>query len=171
MKEILSAIAQYAEAYARLEKLQRTRTEIIPTGDQKTGAIAEFYAGVLARHMYPEAEITFGPHSQTAWDIRVTHPHHPERLIQVKAVSAHSMTGRISPIHGGWHLLWLMRLDVGLQPEAIWCLEANQVPCPGKGLHNRTMPKPGLPESGSSEFRERMDLTPTLREALASLLP
>jgi hypothetical protein len=125
MQEILSAIAQYAEAYARLEKIQRTRTAIIPTGDQKTGAIGEFYAGVLARHMYPEAEITFGPHSQAAWDLKVTRSSHPELLIQVKAVSAHSMTGRISPIHGGWHLLWLMRLDAGLRPEAIWSLGAS----------------------------------------------
>ena len=44
---IKKAIADYAVAYNRLEKLQRSENQeadqLIPIGDQKTGAIGEFF--------------------------------------------------------------------------------------------------------------------------------
>ncbi|MEW5967166.1 MAG: hypothetical protein AB1720_09280 [Pseudomonadota bacterium] len=153
MQEIFEAIDQYASAYARLERIQRSRPLEIPIGDQKTGVIAEFFARIYARHRFPEAVLEFGSASEHAWDIKVLRPGQPELKVQVKAVSAHSQTSRVSPIHPGWHQLWLMRLDEHLRPHALWVIEAKTAPWSNTVLKNRTMPKLGKPQSGSAELR------------------
>jgi hypothetical protein len=171
MHELFDAIHQYAVAYAKLEKLQRSRTLEIPIGDQKTGAIAEFYARIYARHRFPEASFEYGSASQHAWDIKVIRPGGPELKMQVKAVSAHSQTSRISPIHHGWNELWLMRLDEHLRPHALWVIEAQTVPWSTKLLKNRTMPKLGNPRSGSAELRGAANQTVNFLAALTATNP
>ena len=94
VQELFDAIDQYAVAYARLERLQRARTQEIPIGDQKTGAIAEFFARIYAKQRFHDAELVFGSASEHAWDIKVILANQPEIKVQVKAVSAHSQTGR-----------------------------------------------------------------------------
>lgn len=167
MQEIFDAIDQYADAYARLEQLQRSRTLEIPIGDQKTGVIAEFFARIYARHRFPEAALEFGSASEHAWDIKVLRPGQPELKVQVKAVSAHSQTSRVSPIHPGWHQLWLMRLDENLRPHALWVVEAKTAAWSNTLLKNRTMPKLGNPQSGSAELRAGANET---TQFLATLL-
>jgi len=153
VQEIFDAIKQYAVAYARLERLQRSRTQEIPIGDQKTGVIAEFFARIYAEHRFPEATLEFGSATQHAYDIKVILATQPEIKVQVKAVSAYSLTSRVSPIHPGWHQLWLMRLDKHLLPHAFWIVEAQKVAWSNTLLKNRTMPTLGNPQSGSAELR------------------
>lgn len=126
VQEIFDAIDQNADAYARLEQLQRSRAGEIPIGDQKTGVIAEFFARIYARHRFLKATFEFGAASEHAWDINVLQVDQPAIKVQVKAVSAHSQTSRVSPIHPGWHQLWLMRLDEHLQPHVLWVVDARK---------------------------------------------
>ncbi len=171
MQEIFDAIDQYAVAYARLEQLQRSRPLEIPIGDQKTGVIAEFFARIYARHRFPEAALEFGSASEHAWDIKVLRPGQPELKVQVKAVSAHSQTSRVSPIHPGWHQLWLMRLDEHLRPHALWVVEAQTAAWSNTLLKNRTMPKLGNPQSGSAELRAGSNETIPFLAALVTANP
>jgi hypothetical protein len=168
MQEIFQAIDQYALAYGRLEQLQRSSQEDIPIGDQKTGAIAEFFSRIYARHRFPNAKFEFGSASEPCWDIKVLDNGRPEIKVQVKAVSAHSQTSRISPIHPGWHQLWLMRLDECFQPQTLWVFEAQNSSWSQKLLKNRTMPKIGSPRSGSAELRGGANETAQLHAALES---
>lgn len=165
MQEIFDAITTYATAYCRLEELQQRRTADIPIGDQKTGAIAEFYARIYARYRFHDGRFEFGSVVQPGWDIKVTWR---QRVIkvQVKTVSAHSKTSRVSPIHPGWNELWLMRLDRSLQPVAFWIIEAGQVSWAGEVLRNRTMPRLTDPSFGSPELRGATDRTKQLAEAI-----
>lgn len=171
VQEIFDAIGQYADAYARLERLQRSHPLEIPIGDQKTGVIAEFFARIYAKHRFPEAALEFGTASQHAWDIKILRPSQPEIKVQVKAVSAHSKTSRISPIHPGWHQLWLMRLDEHLRPHALWVVEAQDKVWSNYLLKNRTMPKLGNAKSGSVELRAATNETTLLLAALATIKP
>ncbi len=79
--------------------------------------------------------------------------------MQVKAVSAHSQTSRVSPIHPGWHELWLMRLDEHLRPQALWVIEAIKATWSNSLLKNRIMPRLGDASSGSTELRNGINKT------------
>jgi len=171
MRDIFDAIDQYADAYGRLEQLQRARTNEIPIGDQKTGVIAEFYARIYAKHRFPTGMFEFGSASEHAWDIKVIRPGQQDIKVQVKAVSAHSQTSRVSPIHSGWHELWLMRLDEQLRPQALWVIEATSAPWSQSTLKNRTMPKLGNASSGSAELRCGANETTAFLAALATANP
>jgi hypothetical protein len=167
MQEIFDTIDEYAKAYLRLENIQRSCTNIIPIGDQKTGVIAEFYARIYAKDKFSGATFKSGSASQHAWDIKIIQDGQPEVKVQVKAVSEHSKTSRISPIHPGWNQLWLMRLDALFRPLVLWIIEAQNVPWSNKLQKNRTMPKFGkLHSSGSVELRSGKDETEYLLDAL-----
>jgi len=171
VQDIFDAIDQYAKAYGTLEQLQRTRTAEIPIGDQKTGVIAEFFARIYAKSRFPNAIFEFGSASEHAWDIKVLQLGQPEIKIQVKAVSAHSQTSRVSPIHAGWHQLWLMRLDEHLRPQALWVIEAEKASWSQRLLKNRTMPKLGKNQSGSAELRGGANKTAAFLAALVKVNP
>ena len=171
MQDIFDAIDQYAKAYGTLEQLQRTRTAEIPIGDQKTGVIAEFFARIYAKSRFPNATFEFGSASEHAWDIKVVLPGRPQIKVQVKAVSAHSQTSRVSPIHAGWHQLWLMRLDEHLRPQALWVIEAEKASWSQRLLKNRTMPKLGNAQSGSVELQGGTNETKAFLTALTIANP
>ncbi len=166
MQEIFDAIDQYAEAYAKLEQIQRARTLDIPIGDQKTGVIAEFFARIYAKQRFLEAEFKFGSASEHAWDIKIVRAGQPDLKVQVKAVSGHSRTSRISPIHSGWDQLWLMRLDIHLRPHALWVIEAPNVPWSNELVKNCTMPQLEDPISGSAKLRGASNETAQFLAAL-----
>jgi hypothetical protein len=171
VQDIFDAIDQYAKAYGTLEQLQRTRTTEIPLGDQKTGVIAEFFARIYAKLRFPNATFEFGSTCEHAWDIKVLLPNQPEIKVQVKAVSAHSHTSRVSPIHPGWNQLWLMRLDQHLRPQALWVIEAEKVSWSQRLMKNRTMPKLGYAQSGSAELRGGVNETSRFLAALTKANP
>ena len=169
-EEIFSAIEQYAQAYARLEAIQRSKEKIMPLGDQKTGVIAEYFAMLYAKSRFPQSPATF---YTGAWDIRVEHDSARSTLIQVKAVSDFSGTSRISPIKAKkeaeesfWDELWLMRLSKKLLPVGFWIIRKNDVTWSGRTLKHRTMPRRGQPNSGSAEFKTAEDCLPKLWDVL-----
>jgi hypothetical protein len=168
MKEIFDAIRAYATAYDKLERIQRSRREDLPLGDQKTGVIGEFFAMLHARRRFPETKLEFGA---GGWDICVTPASGSVKLIQVKAVSVHSGTSRISPIHSGWDELWLMRLDRQLLPEGFWTFCKVDVPWSSVTVEYSTMPRHGKPRSGSEIFRSRKDALTDLWQSLNAAHP
>lgn len=152
MDALIEAIERYAEAYAILEKLQRQMVEHLPRGDQKTGVIAEFFARIYAKRRFPGSKLEFGSASERAWDFKAHESGGRVTKVQIKSVSRHSETSRISPIHTGWDELWLMRLDNRLLPEGFWTLRAGQVPWSGQTVRHKTMPKRGVGNSGSADL-------------------
>jgi len=166
MKEIFDTITQYADAYAALEKLQRSKDSLLPVGDQKTGVIAEFYGRLYAQQQYPEAVLVYGTPSERAWDIIVRRKNQTDHKIQVKSVSAYSETSRVSIIHPGWHELYLIRIDKMLWPEGFWVLLATDADWSSDKLKGRTMPKRGAAGSGSRSFTNAADKLPALLEVL-----
>lgn len=152
-EKIVRAIQAYAKAYAALDGLQsrespknddRTRETprpaecLMPRGDQKTGAIGEFYAIRYARMRWEDAEVVFGNHSQKGWDLKVSPESGDPVYIQVKTASAFGdgKLGKIPkpsrskpkddkrelPNH--WDQLWVLHLDKQLQPNGFWAFEA-----------------------------------------------
>jgi len=157
MEDHFSAIRQYAEAYERLEHLQRAQNALLPIGDQKTGVIAEFYARIYAQTQFPASELIFGTPSEHIWDIKVRTAGQPDHLIQVKCVSAHSRTSRVSQIHPGWHELYLLRLNNQFWPIGFWTMKAADAVWSTTKLGGSTMPRPGLTASGSAVFSSAKD--------------
>jgi hypothetical protein len=157
MKEIFDTITRYADAYAALEALQRSKASQLPVGDQKTGVIAECYGRLYAQQQYPEAELVYGTPSEHAWDIIVRKKNQPDHKIQVKAVSAYSETSRVSIIHPGWHELYLLRLDLKLWPEGFWVLLASDADWSSDKLQGGTMPRRAIEGSGSRSFAKASD--------------
>ena len=168
MKEIFSVIQEYADVYDKLEKLQESHKSLLPKGDQKTGVIAEFYARLYAEMAFPGSELVYGSPSEHAWDITVRREGEPDHKIQVKAVSVHSTTSRVSVIHPGWHELYLMRLNKDLYPEGFWTLFASSAPWSTEKLEGATMQKRNKAGSGSKIFHNAEDNFQRLIEKLAA---
>lgn len=166
MRDHFTAIREYAKAYAALEKLQHQESALLPIGDQKTRVIAEFYARLFAVDQFPGAEHLYGTPSQHAWDIIVRRSRIADHKIQVKAVSAHSKTSRISPIHPGWNELYLMRLDDNFHPAGFWTLEASAVTWSGTKLSASTMPR--ISSLGSGPFLGAVDRLERLIEVISN---
>jgi len=161
MHEYFSAIRDYAKAYAQMEALQRRSGALLPVGDQKTGVIAEFYGRLYAADQYPSAQLIYGTPSEHAWDITVRRTGALDHKIQVKAVSVHSRTSRISPIHPGWQELYLMRLDADFLPVGFWVLNASAATWSESKLGASTMPRADAPGTGSAAFcgaADKLDL-------------
>lgn len=166
MEDHLSAIRQYAEAYERLEQLQRVENALLPIGDQKTGVIAEFYVRIHAQTLFPDSELIFGTPSERIWDIKVRTTDQPDHLIQVKCVSAHSKTSRVSQIHPGWNELYLLRLDSQFWPIGFWTMNAADAACSISRLGGSNMPRRGVGASGSAAFSSATDHLEDMLEAV-----
>lgn len=161
---VRQAISRYARGYAMLDDLQRARgQDHIPIGDQKTGAIGEYYASLYLRWAFAEASVTLADPSQKGWDLRVADGS-LDLKYQVKTVSGFSETSRISPIHPGWDRLLLVRLGRALRPIAMW--EVPQSDAFGDSIvSQKTMPSPAREGSGSEVFSNRRDVTNEFFEA------
>lgn len=149
VEAIEKAIRAYAEAYQKLDRLQIQESPknsdkrsdspgpsecLIPRGDQKTGAIGEFYAVRYARSRWKGAEVVFGNHSQKGWDLKVSESDGTKIYIQVKTASAfgegklgnipkptRSKTkGDKRELPNYWDQLWVLYLDEKLQPSGFW---------------------------------------------------
>ncbi len=164
LTDIKCAIDQYAKAYLALEGLQDRFPDWLPKGDQKTGIIGEFYAKVYLAARYPGAEIHFGGHSQTGWDLVVKQEQ--KIKVQVKTVSAHSSSRRLTPIHPGWDVLYLMYLGRDLCPKGFWVIDDPNIIPDGGELIGKKMPLPGNPRTGSREFANRKDQLDSLLDSL-----
>ena len=181
VREIRCAIESYAKAYGELECIQRRQEKkpgwkrcpgcgdrnpeciqrrheeqkeepLLPVGDQKTGAIGEFYALLYAKHRYEQAKLA--ENSQPRWDIEAWDIKAERKLIQVKTVSAFSTTRRISPIHPGFHELWVLFLDRSLQPAGFWRICKPDLPMKGtETLKGKKCPRFD-PDGTGSRFQD-----------------
>ena len=153
---IKKAIADYAVAYNRLEKLQRSENQeadqLIPIGDQKTGAIGEFYAVTYLRAKHSKANVVLKPPSNHQVDIDLIEKGKTKR-VQVKTVSRYSQTRTISQIHGGYDELHLVLLDEEMRVVRYWIITDVII---GEGLR---MPDPQRGKPGSLKLSGKIDMT------------
>jgi len=163
---ILKAISAYATAYAALEALQGG-SSLLPRGDQKTGCFGEFYARLYLQRARPLATVVFGGHSNKAWDLRVTEGPR-ELLVQVKTVSGFSATRVLSPIHHGWHQLFVVSLDRAFRPDGFWVVPPPDIPATAYPLKAVRAPSPSssMPRSGLLDFSNSQ-----LAELLLAIAP
>lgn len=162
---ILDSIRSYAKAYDILETLQERYSHFMPSGDQKTGVIGEFYSMLYLQRTYPKSSISLGNAAQKGWDIEVSQSKGRSKYIQVKTVSGFSKTRRISPIHHGWDKLFLMYLDKKLFPIGFWIVDDSAMVKSDEELIGKTMPIPGKENTGSAAFKNRIDQLSELLEA------
>ena len=131
--DIKKAIAQYAKAYKRLEAIQRKERDLsdclIPIGDQKTGAIGEFWAVLCMRHNYPDATVSLNPNHNAPYDILVKRQKMKPIKVQVKTIGPFSKTKVMSGIKKGHDQLHVVELDesFGLGP-----IPEYRIQCQGK---------------------------------------
>lgn len=164
--EILAAFKQYAVAYGLIESIQNPDaapqevTRLLPTGDQKTGCIGEYWAMRFARKRFGQDKCRFGNHSQHGWDIAIQGS---RTRIQIKTVSEWSKSRALSPIHAQkerpekapddwapWTDLWLIHLNKDLFPTGFWQLKREHVDFGGRDkLAGLKIRRPANHSSGS----------------------
>jgi len=169
-ESVSDAIEAYAKAYALLEKIQNPDSKpeessrLMPTGDQKTGCIGEYWAMRFARNRWPKKICKFGTHSEHGWDIQVEGT---SSRIQVKTVSGWSKSRRLSPIHNPttrpkkasvdwapWTDLWLIYLSKDLIPTGFWQLKFGDINFGDREkLSGFVIRKPNGEAGGSSPIR------------------
>lgn len=154
---ILDSIRSYAKSYNVLETLQKKYSSFMPSGDQKTGVVGEFYSMLYLQRTYPKTQISLGKSAQIGWDIEISLSNRSRKCIQVKTVSKFSKTRRISPIHHGWDELFLMYLDKKLFPIGFWIIDDKTIIKRGEILIGKTMPIPGKANTGSKVFDSKVD--------------
>ncbi len=161
--KIEKAIAKYAKAYNTLEGLQKSEQDLpdrlIPIGDQKTGAIGEFYAVRYLKEKYPGAEVKLKPSSNHRIDIDVTVNGHTT-TVQVKTVSHNSKTRTLSPLHGGYDELHLILLEKDFTVAHYWVTENEII---GQSLR---MPDPDRRRRGSVKLTGLVALSSAELKAL-----
>jgi len=155
VQDMLLTISEYAAVYRKLELLQRDQRTFIQVGDQKTGVFGEFYAYLFTKEKYKDKSIILAQPSEKAWDIKVTDKN-TDIKIQVKTVSAYSMTRTISPIHKGWDVLYLISLDESFLPNGFWIhtdksIMNNISELKGKKMQN---PYKSVNEQSALDFKE-----------------
>ena len=113
-------VAKYAKAYSDFEDMQKQTSFVPEKGDQKTGIIGEAY---VFKYLTEQkcAEVKFGNASQSAWDIQYKKDINDKEYtkVQVKTVSEFSDKLIISPIHPGFDILYLVKLNRSFFPEKI----------------------------------------------------
>src|SRR5690554_8057847 len=95
-KQIQDLIQKYAEIYQRFEDFQKT--DLLPSGDQKTGVIGEYYAHYYYQSKPGVKSVEYAK-SGEAFDLLLKLESGAEKRIQVKCVSAHSKSRRIATIN------------------------------------------------------------------------
>jgi hypothetical protein len=161
---IKKSIRNYAKAYSELQFWQDNHNAI-PSGDQKTGSIGEYYSFLYLSHIYPVSILTYGGHSQKGWDINVDLNGEPIK-IQVKTVSEYSKTRTISPIHKGWDFLYLICLDLDLYPSGFWIIEDKSIFGGQDILKSRKCPIPGSSRTGSKDIPFGKNIVDDMKEAI-----
>lgn len=131
IKDISKLIKDYSPIYQRFEDMQKGKKDtkkLLPDCDQKTGAIGEYYSALYVQKKY-EVSTTYAK-SGSVYDIEYIRNGKLQR-IQVKTVSAHSTTRRISPIkYGDWNELYLISLDEFFKPNGFWIKQKKDLKFP-----------------------------------------
>jgi hypothetical protein len=123
-KEITVLIKRYANVYKKFESFQKGNNSLLPSGDQKTGVIAEYYAKCYIEKTH--SVIAEYAVSGESCDLRYK-LNNKEFKIQVKAVSAHSKTRIMAPLNlemidsnQPFDFLYLISLDENFIPDAFY---------------------------------------------------
>ena len=104
IENLLKAIESYSKAYHELEELQKHEIKLedrlMPIGDQKTGAIGEFYALMYLKKVYPKNNVRFCKNPiQKGYDIEIiSNQDSDNKKISIKTVSEFSKTKKVSNI-------------------------------------------------------------------------
>jgi hypothetical protein len=155
-EEFLEIVKLYSEVYSKFEIFQKNKDTIfVPkTGDQKTGIIGEaFIFEYLSRQN--ATGLHFGTHSEKGWDIESS-----KYRYQVKTVSAFSKTKVLSPIHKGWHYLYLVQLDSNFLPERVLKIKNPN------NWKNDIIRGKKFPKTGSNTFEISGNICPIIDETL-----
>jgi hypothetical protein len=155
-EEFLEIVKLYSEVYSKFEIFQKNKDTIfVPkTGDQKTGIIGEaFIFEYLSRQN--ATGLHFGTHSEKGWDIESS-----KYRYQVKTVSAFSKTKVLSPIHKGWHYLYLVQLDSNFLPERVLKIKNPN------NWKNDIIRGKKFPKTGSNTFEISGTICPIIDETL-----
>jgi hypothetical protein len=128
--EIRQLIHDYSMIYCQFENFQNEN--IMPSGDQKTGVIAEYYAKLyIENHLGFKCEYAKPGGS---YDISFINGVKKEIRVQVKGVSAHSKTRTIAPLSlynkeekAAFDLLYLIDLDLYFKPVGFYINSYKQV--------------------------------------------
>jgi hypothetical protein len=120
---IKSLIKNYAKVYQEFELIQDGK--IMPKGDQKTGVIAEYYAKCYIESKC-QTEVAFAK-SGEPYDLSYETKDGLLIKVQVKCVSAHSLTRIIAPLNlkkqtygNPFDELYLISLDKNFMLEALY---------------------------------------------------
>ncbi|MEO8613698.1 MAG: hypothetical protein ABI600_01040 [Luteolibacter sp.] len=144
--DVQAVFKYYAAAYVLMESIQHPKqkpdrsSRLLPTGDQKTGCIGEYWAMRYARAVWQplgDECTSFGHHSQKGWDISVKVNNQLTKYIQVKTASAFGKgklgairrpdslvkerKGRKLPDY--WDELWILYLGKDFLPVGFWRIE------------------------------------------------
>ncbi len=123
-KQIKDLIIKYAEIYSQFEVLQSGDNSTLPTGDQKTGVIGEYYAKCyIEKTLRLKAEYS---KINESCDIKYN-LNGMMMKVQVKAVSSHSKTRTIAPLNlnlvnneNPFDFLYLISLDKNFIPNGFY---------------------------------------------------
>ncbi|MBL7789858.1 MAG: hypothetical protein JNL75_08545 [Chitinophagales bacterium] len=115
-KKIIDLVSKYSDVYKDLKELQpkdkNDKTSLLPTGDQITGVIAEYYAKIYIERT--EKCISNYSSTNESYDILCNNIKY-----QVKSVSSYSKTRVIAPLNlkeNGFDYLLLFDLDYNFLP-------------------------------------------------------
>ena len=94
--QLKELIKDYAKVYIAFEKLQSGENPTFSTGDQKTGVIAEYYAKCFIDYTFKVVSEYAKPGASHDLSYQIDGDN---IKVQVKGVSAHSITRTIAPLN------------------------------------------------------------------------
>lgn len=115
--EIDKALNAYTNGYHSLWKQVQANPTEFPSGAITSGTIAEYYAKKYLEKKYDGYDVSFGSPNEKSWDIRVSRPHDQDIIrFQIKSISRHSKSRKLSPLVRGFDQLIVITLDYDFFP-------------------------------------------------------
>jgi hypothetical protein len=118
------AIQNYGTALVELKKFQSESGSYLPTGCINIGLLGEYYTYIWLKHKFPEATVSYGSATESAWDIQVTSGDNKTRY-QVKTLCVSSKSLRITNLKAGFDQLVIVLLAEDYCPEDAYLLNNN----------------------------------------------
>jgi hypothetical protein len=114
------------------ESFQDFNKFILPSGDQKTRVIGEFYSILFLRNLYsePEYNVDFLENRvDDIYDIKISKSGKDYKKIQVKTVSIYSKTRLTTKINNPdkFDELIVISLDMNLYPNGLWIINSTKI--------------------------------------------
>lgn len=180
LEEIRKLIKEYAKVYIAFEKLQDTKKQILPGGDQKTGVIAEYYAKCYIEQIIKGTNVEYAKQGE-AYDISYRDTKGKKMKVQVKGVSEHSKTRIMAPLNleivektglPPFDFLYLIALDLKFKPVGFYIntfKDVNEKSGPNKRIVGSVMQgksKEGKYKDGSKKYDFEKDLVEEMKRVI-----